>query len=305
MNGTRKAKRGKTQFFWVVTFLMLATGILLVGAASLRSYREATLQTEGAQSVQLQVGGVKNGEPHPEETPGKASEELKKAVVLIVDDVGFSLSSAKELLEVKVPLTWSIIPYQSHSLSSLKLAKEHGIPAMLHLPMEAEVDRPGLKYQVNLEMDSESLRRFVKSAAGSLPGVIGVNNHRGSRATSTPRVMEAVLSEIQELGLIFVDSRTSGKSVAFRMAQEMKIPTLQNEVFLDHEASPESMRKALERAFSIARKKGTAVVIAHARPETLKFLKTLSQSRPEDIQWITVPEAVRRSPGSTQGGMKQ
>lgn len=305
MNGTRKAKRGKTQFFWVVTFLMLATGILLVGAASLRSYREATLQTEGAQSVQLQVGGVKNGEPHPEETPGKASEELKKAVVLIVDDVGFSLSSAKELLEVKVPLTWSIIPYQSHSLSSLKLAKEHGIPAMLHLPMEAEVDRPGLKYQVNLEMDSESLRRFVKSAAGSLPGVIGVNNHRGSRATSTPRVMEAVLSEIQELGLIFVDSRTSGKSVAFRMAREMKIPTLQNEVFLDHEASPESMRKALERAFSIARKKGTAVVIAHARPETLKFLKTLSQSRPEDIQWITVPEAVRRSPGSTQGGMKQ
>ncbi len=305
MNGTSKAKRGKTQFLWVVTFLMLAAGILLVGAASLRSYREATLQTEGAQSVQLQVGGVKNGEPLPEETPGKTSEELKRAIVLIVDDVGFSLSSAKELLEVKVPLTWSIIPYQSHSLSSLKLAKEHGIPAMLHLPMEAEVDRPGLKYQVNLEMDSESLRRFVKSAAGSLPGVIGVNNHRGSRATSTPRVMEAVLSEIQELGLIFVDSRTSGKSVAFRMAREMKIPTLQNEVFLDHEASPESMRKALERAFSIARKKGTAVVIAHARPETLKFLKTLSQSRPEDIQWITVPEAVRRSPGSTQGGMKQ
>mgnify|MGYP003744996625 CR=1 FL=1 len=306
MNGTRKAKRSKTQFLWVVTFLMLAAGILLVGAASLRSCRGVTPQTEGAQSVQLQVGGVKNGEPLPEETPGKASEELiKRAIVLIVDDVGFSLSSAKELLEVKVPLTWSIIPYQSHSLSSLKLAKEHGIPAMLHLPMEAEVDRPGLKYQVNLEMDSESLRRFVKSAAGSLPGVIGVNNHRGSRATSTPRVMEAVLSEIQELGLIFVDSRTSGKSVAFRMAREMKIPTLQNEVFLDHEASPESMRKALERAFSIARKKGTAVVIAHARPETLKFLKTLSQSRPEDIQWITVPEAVRRSPGSTQGGMKQ
>lgn len=293
MTWTRKGKRDKTRFLWGVVFLALATGLLLVGAANLRSWRGASLQGEGSQSVQQKAGVVKNGDTLPEEEPRNEPGGIKPGIVLIVDDVGFSLASAKELLEVKVPLTWSIIPYQSHSLSSLKLAEEHGIPVMLHLPMEAEVDRPGLKYQINLEMDSESLRRFVRRAAGSLPGVIGVNNHRGSRATSNPRVMEAVLSEIRDLGLVFVDSRTSAKSVAFRMAQEMKIPTLRNDVFLDHEASPLAMRKALERAFSIARKKGSVVVIAHARTETLKFLKTLSQNRPEDIQWMTVPEAVR------------
>lgn len=302
----RNMKREKTRLLWGIVILTLAAGLILVGAAKMRTGTGVPLQKGDSATVQHQDGrSDQNGVPLPEEEPGNEARERKPSIVLIVDDVGFSLSSAKELLEVKVPLTWSIIPYQSHSLSALKLAKEHGVPVMLHLPMEAEVDRPGLRYQINLEMDSESIRGFVRRAAGSLPGVIGVNNHRGSRATSTPRVMEAVLSEIRDLGLIFVDSRTSGKSVAFRMAQEMEIPALQNEVFLDHEANAEAMRKALERAVSIAKKKGSVVVIAHARPETLKFLKTLNESRREDVKWISVPEAVRRSPGSSQGGMTQ
>jgi polysaccharide deacetylase 2 family uncharacterized protein YibQ len=89
------------------------------------------------------------------------------------------------------------------------------------------------------------------------------------------------------------------------MASEMKVPTLRNEVFLDHEANADEMKKALERAFSIARKQGIVVVIGHARPDTLKFLKTLSESNPGDVKWTTVPDAIRRTPGPSQGGMTQ
>lgn len=305
MSWKANTKRERTLILWALVGLALAAGFLLIGASKLRTGGAGSVQGEQTREFRKSNGPAAGSESFPEAKPANGKEDSRPYIVLIVDDVGFSLSSAKELLEVKVPLTWSIIPYQSHSLSSLKLAKEHGVPVMLHLPMEAEVDRPGMKYQVNLEMDSQAIRSFVRRAAGSLPGVVGVNNHRGSRATSTPRVMEAVLSEVKEMGLIFVDSRTSGKSVAFRMAQEMKIPALRNDVFLDHEASPAAMRKALDRAIAIARKQGSAVVIAHVRPETLKFLKTLSESRPEDVKWISVPEAVRRSPGSSQGGMTQ
>jgi len=302
----RHVKNNRGTSLWGLFCLLLVTGLVLIAAANMRKERSEQIRMQAVESgAESQVPGERNGQPTRENPQKEVEPDRRPSLVLIIDDIGFSLSAARELAEMRIPLTWSIIPYQSHSLSSLKLAKERGIPVMLHLPMEAEVDRPGLKYQINLEMDEASIRSFVKRAVMSLPGVIGVNNHRGSRATSTPRVMEAVLGEIRAQGLIFVDSRTSGKSVAFRMASQMNIPTLKNEVFLDHEADANAMRRALERAFSIARKQGSVVVIGHARPETLRFLKTLSGSKPEDVKWMTVPEAIRRSPGSSQGGMTQ
>ncbi len=306
MSEARHGRKAKNTILWVLVLVSLFAGLALIGAARLRFDSRSSAPGEELNAV-AESPGIEPGsvEDSPSRLSGPSLLDRKARVALIIDDVGFSLSSARELAEIKVPLTWSIIPYQSHSLSSLKLARERGIPAMLHLPMEAEVDRPGLKYQVNLEMNPETIRGFVRRAAKSLPGIIGVNNHRGSRATSTPKVMEAVLSEVREQGLIFVDSRTSGKSVAFRMAIEMGVPALKNEVFLDHEANAGAMRKALERAFSIARKNGSVVIIGHARPETLKFLKTLSESRPDDVKWLTVPEIIRHSPGSSQGGMSQ
>ena len=306
MSNARHWRRTNSATLWVLVLAFFFAGIALIGAAWMRAESRAVVPAQGGNPVAVSNGtrqdsGTGAAAPLSEEPVEKG----KARVALIIDDVGFSLSFARELAGMKIPLTWSIIPYQSHSLSSLKLARENKIPAMLHLPMEAEVDRPGLKYQVNLEMDNESIRGFVRRAVKSLPGIIGLNNHRGSRATSTPRVMEAVLGEVKAQGLIFVDSRTSGKSVGFKMALELGVPALKNEVFLDHEANADAMRKALERAFSIARKKGSVVVIGHARPETLRFLKTLSESRPDDVKWVTVPEIIRQSPGPSQGGMSQ
>lgn len=304
MARTGRGGNKTTSVLWGLAVLSLVIGVALIGAARLR---ENGFSPEAVRGVVPVADSVPSKTP-PELTSQKPASsdpvpEKRARIALIVDDVGFSLSAARELAEVKIPVTWSIIPYQAYSLASLKLAKEKGIPAMLHLPMEAGVDRPGLKFQVNLEMEPETARTFVRQAVKSLPGVIGLNNHRGSRATSTPRIMEAVLAETKAQGLLFVDSRTSGKSVGYETAIRMGIPALMNEVFLDHDPDPAAMKKALERAYSIARRKGFVVVIGHIRPETLRFLKALSGMTAKDVKWMTVPEIIRQSSGPGQGGV--
>lgn len=304
MSRTRDGGMKTTKVLWGLVIFSFFAGVTLIGAAR---FRERGSSSEPVRVVvPLPESALPKTRPEPvnqnpasdEPLPGKTAR-----VALIIDDVGFSISAARQLAEVRIPVTWSIIPYQAYSLSSLKLAKENGIPAMLHLPMEAEVDRPGLKFQVNLEMGPETVRTFVRQAVKSLPGVIGLNNHRGSRATSTPRVMEAVLAETKAQGLFFVDSWTSGKSVGYSTAVKMGIPALRNEVFLDHDLDAAAMRKALERAFSTARRKGFVVVIGHIRPETLRFLKALSKIPAKDVEWVTVPEIIRQSSGPGQGGV--
>ena len=304
MTRTKRVGKKTTTVLWGLIVLSLLTGIALIGAARYRGSGSFPEPVRAAVPVPEADPPKTLPEPaNQEPAPDEPVPEKRARIALIIDDVGFSLSAARQLAEVKIPVTWSIIPYQAYSLSSLKLAKEKGIPAMLHLPMEAEVDRPGLKFQVNLEMEPETARTFLRQAVKSLPGVIGLNNHRGSRATSTPRVMEAVLAETKAQGLFFVDSWTSGKSVGYSTAIRMGVPALRNDVFLDHDLDQAAMRKALERAFSIARRKGFVVVIGHIRPDTLRFLKTLSETRPKDVNWVTVPEIIRQSSGPGQGGV--
>ena len=103
-------------------------------------------------------------------------------VAIVVDDLGFSYARAKELSRIDLPLTWAIIPFQSASRQTADLAKEKGIPFLVHIPMQAFGDKDGGAYLVGLSMGDEEIKRNVKRAIESLPGAIGANNHRGSAA---------------------------------------------------------------------------------------------------------------------------
>jgi polysaccharide deacetylase 2 family uncharacterized protein YibQ len=143
-------------------------------------------------------------------------------------------------------------------------------------------------------MQRELIRQIVRNALWSLPGTSGLNNHRGSKATSDPAVMNAVADEIEAEGLLLVDSRTSSKSVAYSVAGERGIPAGRNRIFLDHEANEEYMWSRFYELREMARKHGGAIGICHARPETVPFLFSLYESAPPDVQFVTVPEYLSR-----------
>lgn len=210
-------------------------------------------------------------------------------IAVVVDDLGYSVETAGQLVRMPMPLTWAIIPYQKHSRDTAEMARREGIPFMLHLPMEAhgKDERQSL---VRVGMDEEAIRLAVRNALWSLPGVAGLNNHRGSRATESRFVMESVLKEVASEGLFFVDSRTSANSVAYPIAVEMGIPATLNRSFLDNEDKEDFMWSQFEKATAIAVKRGGAVVICHARPGTLGFLPRLYERASGDVQFVTVPE---------------
>ena len=129
--------------------------------------------------------------------------------------MGFSLEAAKRLASIPIPVTWAIIPYQRFSQATARIAGDHGIPFLVHMPMEAKGYPGDPKALVRAGMDPGAVRAAVRNALWSLPGAAGLNNHQGSRATEDPRAMGGVMLELKAEGLFFVDSRTSGGSVAY------------------------------------------------------------------------------------------
>lgn len=192
---------------------------------------------------------------------------------MIFDDAGGSLRDLDRIISLGRPVTVAVLPGLRFSQEVAHRARAGNLEVLLHLPLEA-VDSgkklgPG---GISTDMTDEEITAAVSADLASVPGATGINNHMGSRATADPRVMRSVLQVVKDRGLIFIDSRTSDRSVAASLADEMGIPTTRRHVFLDNENEPEAIRAQLRRLMSVARHQGFAVGIGHAQRLTATIL---------------------------------
>ncbi len=293
-------RRGVARY-WLLVLSMIVLGGLLIGAALKRDESSGGLPAPGASlpavapaEMSSDANDCESGivpplsqEPSSRSGSPVAGEGL---ICLIIDDCGFNVEFPRRLTDLEIPMTFAILPRERHSLDVAALLKTRGYPAILHLPMQAERDGAKGPFLVGVNMEEEEISRTVATLLDEMPGLIGVNNHRGSLATADERVMAAVLKPIAERDLAFVDSRTSSRSVAFRKAQEMNVRSAYNSIFLDHEADHGFMERQWEQAGNLARRRGWVVVIGHVRPTTVSFFETMDPHLREGLRLVTLPE---------------
>jgi len=214
---------------------------------------------------------------------------------VIFDDAGGSLQDLADIMAIGRPVTVAVLPGLRYSKEVALRARAGSVEVLMHLPLEA--DNSGRRLGpggISTDMTDEEIAAIVVADLAAVPGASGVNNHMGSRATADARVMRSVLGVVKDHGLIFVDSMTSGRSVAASLADEMGIPMARRHVFLDNENEPQAIRAQLRSLISIARRRGSAVGIGHA---TRLTPKVLAQMLPEfdrlGIELVPVSALVR------------
>ncbi len=188
-------------------------------------------------------------------------------IAIIVDDSGNSAAECGDLQAIPQAITVSILPELAYSRATAVCAHRAGKEVMLHLPMEPK--RPTGVYPegyiIRTDMPPSRIKGRLAEALRGVPYVKGVNNHMGSKATEDPRLMEVLLRELKRRGLYFVDSRVTAHSRGPVTARRLGLPFVERDVFLDNVAD----RAAIERQFAelarIARRRGEAVGICHAR----------------------------------------
>ncbi|WP_305046713.1 divergent polysaccharide deacetylase family protein [Geoalkalibacter sp.] len=196
-------------------------------------------------------------------------------VAIIVDDLGQDLQAARTLLGLDLDLTFAVLPNLAHSARTAELAHRAGREVIVHIPMEP-VDFPRKNPGANALMDDlaeDEIRRRLQSHLAQVPHAVGGNNHMGSRFTRNRDGMQVVMEELAERGLFFVDSLTSGSSVAAATAEQFGVPRAVRDLFLDNEQDVGKIRHELQRLIRLAQKNGSAVAICHPYPQTLEALR--------------------------------
>ncbi|UCE20760.1 MAG: divergent polysaccharide deacetylase family protein [Candidatus Aminicenantes bacterium] len=207
--------------------------------------------------------------------PVSRREEPTHQVAIIIDDMGYSLEAIQEICSFQKPLTVSILPFSPLARETARIAHQNNLEVMLHLPLESinsdgENDIEGL---IHSQMSEEEIRRTMDTDLERVPYIKGVNNHMGSKITPNETFMNIILGAIKDKNLFFIDSRTSAQSMAYTVAQRMRIPTAYRHVFLDGESREDYIKNQLIELFRRAQRNKKAVGIGHPTNVTLKVLR--------------------------------
>ncbi|MDR3670594.1 MAG: divergent polysaccharide deacetylase family protein [Holophaga sp.] len=219
-------------------------------------------------------------EPVPVPVPVPPPGKTLPRVSLVIDDLGYAPPElVSRLCAQPIPFDVAVLPYQEFTRQSAEIAHARGKEVMLHLPMEPRgYPGPGKDPGPNavlFDLTEAQVRERVRQALAAIPFRKGVNNHMGSRITPDQARMTWVLEEIKAKHCFFVDSRTEKDSVAFDVARDLAVPSVQRKVFLDDDKDAAAITKQWERMLALARTQGQVLAIGHIYPETVAILEKL------------------------------
>lgn len=201
----------------------------------------------------------------------KANEPFaapKKQIAVVIDDFGNNMNGTTEMLDLAIPLTIAVMPFMPTSKRDAQLAHERGHEVLVHMPMEPVKGKkswlgPGA---ITTDLSDEEIRSRVEAALDDVPFAVGINNHMGSKATADERVMRIVMQVCKERGMMFLDSRTTPKSVIVKLAKEMGVPYAENELFFDDVYTSEHISKQMSKLLKLIEKQDQCIAIGHVGP---------------------------------------
>ena len=223
----------------------------------------------------------------------KTNNPLSQPLIsIIIDDIGYSTSRARDFLRLNIPITFSILPRLSNSYNLAVEIHENAHEIMLHQPMEPQNSHldpgPGALY---VGYKSDKIADIVENNISNIPFATGVNNHMGSKFTSCGTEINEALRAIRDRDLFFIDSLTSGLSVAYKTARKLQMPAACRNIFLDNRLEDKYILRQLHKLQIHAKIHGHAIGIGHPFPETARAIsRFLTNFKHSGISFVHISD---------------
>lgn len=211
-------------------------------------------------------------QPPAEAPPVNQSPQLPR-LSIIIDDIGNNRAAGERVIALSGPVALAIMPFTRNAQALAELATAAGKPVMLHLPMENMAGLAMGEGGLSTQMQRSAFDAQLQASLNAFSPIQGVNNHMGSKLTADRERMDWLMTQLDARQLFFVDSRTTKDTQAAFAAQAKGVASVSRDVFLDNERTDVELEREFRLVLARARKQGSAVLIGHPYPETLRFLE--------------------------------
>ena len=242
-----------------------------------------------------------NTQPLAKPEQPKKQAPYAGTITFVFDDAGHNLTQLEHFLRLPFPCTIAVLPGLRYSSESARRIRKAGKQVILHQPMQSvdlRID-PGPGAIVP-GLTAEQIKTIVRKNLEEIWPAAGMNNHEGSLITADEYAMKAVLEVAAEKHIFFLDSRTTAKSVAAKVAKEQNMAIWERAIFIDNDKSRIAMETQIKKGLSIAKRTGSAIMIGHVF--TVELAELLTEMYPfmvdEGYSLSAIAEAAQK--GSIQ-----
>ena len=231
--------------------------------------------TEETETGPLPVIAPDGRQPWLEYSRGFKRADRKPRIALIISNLGLSDTYTKATLELlPEDITLSFSHVAPRLKSWVREARQKGHEILLDIPMEPigfPKNDPGRATLLTSSNEVENLNRLehIMKQAGGYVGLLGT---LGTKFMLHSETFLPVLRSIKQRGLIYVDSRSTSRSLGPDLASSIQLPKAFNNVFVDKEPSQEKIKNKLDELERIALERRFAVGIAQPLPITIEIL---------------------------------
>ena len=207
-------------------------------------------------------------------------------LAIIMDDISTN-AHVSELKKLSIKVTPSIFPPEKQHPKTAELAKEFSV-YMVHLPLQA-LNYTNEKANTLRTGDSkEKISQRIKDIKNDFKGVKYINNHTGSGFTSDFKSTLALLDELKNSEIYFIDSLTTNKSTVLDASKKLGLKYAYRDVFLDNEQNVSKILKMINNAVAVAKKDGVAIAICHPYKSTFEALKIAQKDAFKGVEVVYV-----------------
>ncbi len=215
-------------------------------------------------------------------------------IAIVIDDMGMKRGMTGPFAELPGRLTFAFLPYAGDLRRQTRRVREAGHELFVHLPMEpkSRIEDPGPNALLT-RLSAEELVGRIKWNLNRFDGFVGINNHMGSLFTQSRAHMRPVLEAMRSRHLVYLDSKTTATDVGPELAEELGVPWIRRDIFLDNIRTRVAIDEQLARTVRVAQQRGQAVAIGHNYQVTLDALRDwLPAVQSAGFQLVTVSELI-------------
>jgi hypothetical protein len=225
------------------------------------------------------------------------ADDTRPRIAIVITGIGLSTAASQEAIRRLPPaVTLSVDPYAAEPDQWAPKARGAGHEILLSLPLESDefpfrdAGPMALLTSLGVEDNIERLQRVLSRCTG----YVGVSSAFGRHFEEDEASLRPVLEFIDRRGLMYVGGDAS-KSTLAPDGDEREFPIITVDVWIDDEATPHGIDRALAQLEATARERAVAVGLARNYPLTIARLAAWAAALEEkDIALVPI-SAVARS----------
>jgi polysaccharide deacetylase 2 family uncharacterized protein YibQ len=222
-----------------------------------------------------------------------ASHAARPIIAICIDDLGEDLAGTDRAMALPRAVALSFLPFAESTPFLGEAAARKGHLVLAHVPMQALGRQDPGPMSLRTGMAPADTARRLGWNLSRVPGLVGINNHEGSRFTADVTALAPVMATLRARHLFFFDSRTGPDSRVPQAARAYGVMTAGRDIFLDDDPREAAVSAQLEMLAREAKRSGVAIAIGHPHEATLRLLKEWL-ARDHGVTLVPLDEAMRR-----------